>query len=137
MTILKTTCLREGFPGHHVRPSLLSFGLAATLRRTVSALALIAVLWTVLPATVLAQSSESDETSEAPTRTELLEDARRAKTDTVEAPTRSSVERGLRRFRDATDFVGNLRGGWGAFRPRTLRTSSWLVLGTGSATRPR
>lgn len=63
----------------------------------------------------MAQSSEADEHSQAPTRTALLEGARRAKTDAVEAPTRSSVERGLRRFRDATDFLGNLRGGWKGF----------------------
>ena len=75
----------------------------------------MALVLSATPATVMAQSSEADEHSQAPTRTALLEGARRAKTDTVEAPTRSSVERGLRRFRDATDFLGNLRGGWKGF----------------------
>ena len=66
----------------------------------------MALLWTATPATVMAQASEGDQSAQAPTRTELLEGSRRAKTDTVETPTRSSVERGLRRFRDATNFVG-------------------------------
>ncbi len=84
-------------------------------RRPASALALMAMLWTATPATVMAQASEGDQGSQAPTRTELLEGSRRAKSDTVEAPTRSAVERGLQRFRDVTDFAGNLRGGWKGF----------------------
>ena len=75
----------------------------------------MALLCTATPATVMAQASEGDQSAQAPTRTELLEGSRRAKADTVETPTRSSVERGLRRFRDATNVVGNLRGGWRGF----------------------
>ena len=88
---------------------------SAALRRPVSALALMALLGSATPATVRAQASEEDQSSQAPTRTELLESSRRAKTATIEAPTRSSVERGLRRFRHVTDFAGNLRGGWNGF----------------------
>ena len=72
------------------------------------------LLSTATPTLVIAQASEGDQSAQVPTRTELLEGSRRAKADTVDTPTRSSVERGLR-FRDATDFVGNLRGGWKGF----------------------
>ena len=109
--IIKTTRSYKASLGH--RASLVGLPLSsAALGRQVSALALMALLWTAAPATVSAQTSGGDQGAQVPTRTALLEGSRRAKADTVETPTRSSVERGLRRFRDATDFVGNLRGGW-------------------------
>lgn len=73
----------------------------------------MALCWT--PVAGSAQTSEGDQSTEVPKRADLLEGARRAKTDRLETPTRSSVERGLRRFRDATDFMGNLQGGWKGF----------------------
>ncbi len=75
----------------------------------------MALCWNASLVTVSAQTSDGDQSAQVPTRTELLEGSRRAKADTVETPTRSSIERGLRRFRDATDFVGNLRDGWKGF----------------------
>ena len=54
----------------------------------------MALLGSATPATVMAQASEEAQSSQAPTRTELLESSRRAKTDKIEAPTRTSVERG-------------------------------------------
>ncbi len=114
MMIVKTTRSHKASPSHRVSPTVLRVSSAA-VRRPVFALALMALMWTATPATVMAQASEGDQNAQAPTRTELLESLRRATADTVETPTRSSVERGLRRFRDATNFVGNLRGGWKGF----------------------
>ncbi len=114
MMSVKTIRSYTASPGHRASYVRLPVSSAA-LGRPVSALALMALLWTATPATVMAQASEGDQSAQAPTRIELLEGSRRAKTDTVETPTRSSVERGLRRFRDATNFVGNLRGGWRGF----------------------
>ena len=83
MMILKTTRSHKASPGHRVSPMVLTVSSAA-FRRPVSALALMALLWTATPATVMAQASEGDQSSQAPTRAELLEGSRRAKTDTVE-----------------------------------------------------
>jgi len=73
------------------------------------------LLSTATPTLVVAQASEPDQTSRPSTRAELLEAARRAKTDAVEPPTRTGVERGLRRFRDGMEFVGNIQEGWKGF----------------------
>ena len=123
MMIVKTTRSHNASPGHRVSPKVLR-ARAAAFRRPVFALALMALLWAATPATVMAQASERDQSAQVPTRTELLEGSRRAKVDMVETPTRSSVERGLRRFRDATNFVGNLRGGWKGFHFATGDFSS-------------
>ncbi len=87
-----------------------------TCRRAVIAPWVMAsLLWTAIPVAVAAQAREEEQDSQAPTRAELLEAAREAKGYAVVAPTRTSVERGLRRFRDVTRFAGNLRNGWKGF----------------------
>ena len=110
--IIKTTRSHRVSPSP--RPSFLGLPVSsAAFGRSVTALALMALCWT--PVAGSAQTSEGDQSTDVPKRAELLEGSRRAKAATLETPTRSSVERGLRHFRDATNFVGNLRGGWKGF----------------------
>ena len=73
------------------------------------------LLSTATPTLVVAQTSDRDQTSRPSSRAELLEVARRAQAEPVEPPTRTLVERGLRRFRDGMEFVGNIQDGWKGF----------------------
>ena len=73
------------------------------------------LLSTATPTLVVAQTSDQDQTSRPSSRAELLEAARRAQTEAVEPQTRTAVERGLRRFRDGMEFVGNIQEGWKGF----------------------
>ena len=73
------------------------------------------LLSTATPTLVVAQTSDQNQPSRPSSRAELLEAARRAQTEPVEPPTRTAVERGLRRFRNSMEFVGNIQEGWKGF----------------------
>ncbi len=101
-------------PAHRDSPMVLPARFAS-LQQPVFALWLMALLWIAIPAPAAAQAGGEPQEPQVLTRAALLEAARRAKTEAVEPPTRTGVERGLRRFRDGMESVGNIQKGWKGF----------------------
>ena len=88
----------------------------AFLRRPVSAVSLMALLWTATRALVVAQADEEPQERPGLSRAALLEAARRAAAEDVVEPERTTAETGLHRFAQFSPFLADVQNFGRGFR---------------------